>query len=64
MIAQTNCAWCKSPTPVLDMTWFRAKVEDESVRLCHFCYENAKEASKLKPKKDHGVSVTLELLVT
>src|ERR671923_2576443 len=42
-----ECAWCKDPKPVTETTWFMPEPGEKSVRLCGFCYEEARKQVKL-----------------
>jgi hypothetical protein len=38
-----ECAWCKDSKPVSETTWFMPEPGEKSVRLCGFCYEEARK---------------------
>ena len=42
-----ECAWCKDPKPVTETTWFMPEPGEKSVRLCGFCYEEARKQVRL-----------------
>jgi len=42
-----ECAWCKDPKPVTETTWFMPEPGERSVRLCNFCYEEARKQVRL-----------------
>jgi hypothetical protein len=42
-----ECAWCKDPKPVTETTWFMPEPGEKSVRLCSFCYEEARKQVRL-----------------
>jgi hypothetical protein len=41
-----ECAWCKDSRPVSETTWFMPEPGEKSVRLCSFCYEEARKYVK------------------
>ncbi len=41
------CAWCKDSKPVTETTWFMPEAGEKSVRLCSFCYEEARKQVRL-----------------
>src|SRR5205809_8124093 len=40
-------AWCKDPKPITETTWIMPEPVERSVRLCNFCYEEARKQVKL-----------------
>src|SRR5260370_16884228 len=42
-----ECAWCKDPKPITETTWFMPEPGERSVRLCGFCYEEARKQVRL-----------------
>ena len=40
---QVECAYCKDSKPASETTWFMAEPGEKSVRLCDFCYEEARK---------------------
>ncbi len=42
-----ECAWCKDPKPIIETTWFMPEPGERSVRLCGFCYEEARKQVRL-----------------
>ena len=42
-----ECAWCKDSKPVSETTWFMPEPGEKSVRLCSFCYEEARKQVRL-----------------
>src|SRR2546425_5677012 len=44
---QVECAYCKDSKPASDTTWFMAEPGEKSVRLCDFCYEEARKQLRL-----------------
>jgi hypothetical protein len=42
-----ECAWCKDLKPVSETTWFMPEAGERSVRLCNFCYEEARKQVRL-----------------
>ena len=42
-----ECAWCKDSKPVTETTWFMPEPGEKSVRLCSFCYEEARKQVRL-----------------
>jgi hypothetical protein len=42
-----ECAWCKDPKPIGETTWFMPEPGERSVRLCSFCYEEARKQVRL-----------------
>ena len=42
-----ECAWCKDAKPASETTWFMPEPGEKSVRLCGFCYEEARKQVKL-----------------
>jgi hypothetical protein len=44
---KVECAWCKDPKPVSETTWFMPEPGEKSVRLCSFCYEEARKQVRL-----------------
>src|SRR2546426_749881 len=42
-----ECAWCKDPKPMTETTWFMPEPGERSVRLCSFCYEEARKQVRL-----------------
>lgn len=42
-----ECAWCKDSKPVNQTTWFMPEPGERSVRLCSFCYEEARKQVRL-----------------
>ncbi len=42
-----ECAWCKEQKHVSDTTWFMPEPGENSVRLCGFCYEEARKQLRL-----------------
>src|SRR5207245_229121 len=42
-----ECAWCKDPKPIAETTWFMPEPGERSVRLCNFCYEEARKQVRL-----------------
>src|SRR2546430_7668029 len=38
-----ECAWCKDPKPITETTWFMREPGERSVRLCNFCYQEARK---------------------
>src|SRR2546425_13167266 len=42
-----ECAWCKDPKPITETTWFMPEPGERSVRLCNFCYEEARKQVRL-----------------
>src|SRR5438309_6445834 len=42
-----ECAWCKDPKPIAETTWFMPEPGERSVRLCSFCYEEARKQVRL-----------------
>lgn len=44
---QVECAYCKDTKPASDTTWFMAEPGEKSVRLCDFCYEEARKQLRL-----------------
>jgi hypothetical protein len=41
------CAWCKDSKPVTETTWFMPEPGERSVRLCNFCYKEARKQVRL-----------------
>lgn len=44
---EVECAWCKETKPVSETTWFMPEPGENSVRLCGFCYEEARKQVSL-----------------
>ena len=44
---QVECAYCKDSKPASETTWFMAEPGEKSVRLCDFCYEEARKQLRL-----------------
>lgn len=44
---EVECAWCKETKPVAETTWFMPEPGENSVRLCGFCYEEARKQVRL-----------------
>ncbi len=42
-----ECAYCKDSKPVVETTWFMPEPGEKSVRLCNFCYEEARKQLRL-----------------
>ena len=42
-----TCAWCKDSKPVNETTWFMPEPGERSVRLCNFCYNEARKQVRL-----------------
>ena len=42
-----ECAWCKESIPTGETTWFMPEPGEKSVRLCSFCYEEARKQLRL-----------------
>ncbi len=42
-----ECAYCKDPKPTSETTWFMPEPGEKSVRLCNFCYEEARKQLRL-----------------
>ncbi len=42
-----ECAWCKDAKPASETTWFMPEPGEKSVRLCNFCYEEARKQLRL-----------------
>ncbi len=42
-----ECAYCKDPKPAMETTWFMPEPGEKSVRLCNFCYEEARKQLRL-----------------
>jgi hypothetical protein len=42
-----ECAWCKDTKPASETTWFMPEPGEKSVRLCSFCYEEARKQVRL-----------------
>ncbi len=49
VLSDTNveCAWCKEPKQVRETTWFMPEPGEHSVRLCDFCYTEARKQLRL-----------------
>ena len=45
--ATVECAWCKDSKPIRETTWFMPEPGEKSVRLCGFCYEEARKQVRL-----------------
>lgn len=41
------CAYCKEPKQIQETTWFMPEPGENSVRLCDFCYGEARKQLRL-----------------
>ncbi len=42
-----ECAYCKEPKLIQETTWFMPEPGEHSVRLCDFCYNEARKQLRL-----------------
>src|SRR5256885_7186445 len=42
-----ECAWCRDHKPITETTWFMPEPGERCVRLCNFCYEEARKQVRL-----------------